>query len=155
MEQKFFISCFLVKDDNILMLKKEKGRHIGSWVFPGGEIKPDETALDTVKREIERDTGLTLQNVNLRGITHFMMRTEQNEILAKTILYVFYSDDFTGELTASKKGKLEWIPMDKIWDRQTGRNDKYFVPRMLENNSVTFAKFYHDTHKSLINYSVD
>lgn len=156
MEQKFFVTCLMVKNGEILMLQKEKGRHIGSWLFPGGEIKDHESPLDTVKREILRDTGLSLNNLELRGIVRFMMQPNpEDDVLAKTTLYVFYSEDFSGEQTASNKGKLEWIPLDEIWDRPVGRNDKLFVPPMLEKQQVTFARFYHNRDKTLVRYLID
>ncbi|TCS83153.1 NUDIX domain-containing protein [Tepidibacillus fermentans] len=156
MEQKFFVSCLLVKDRQILMLRKEKGRHLGTWLFPGGEIKDQESALDTVKREIKQDIGLTLNQVELRGIVYFMMQEFENDpVLAKTILYVFYSEDFTGELHPSNKGTLEWVPLNEIWNREIGRNDELFIPPMLENKKVTFAKFYHNKDKERVRYQID
>lgn len=154
MDEKFHITCLMIKDGKILMLQKQKGRHLGAWVFPGGKIKNDETALDTVKREIKHDTGLSLKHVELRGIASFMVQ-EQEEILFKTNLFVFYSDDFEGELIKSEKGKLEWISLEDIWNREVGRNDKLFIPPMLEKQSVTFAKFYVNKKKELINYQID
>jgi len=62
----------LVRDGKILMLQKEKGRHLGQWLFPGGEIQSYESALDTIKREILNDIGLELDRVHLRGIVHFI-----------------------------------------------------------------------------------
>lgn len=156
MEQKFFVSCLIVRDNKILMLHKEKGRHIGAWVYPGGGIKDDENPLDTVKREILKDTGLTLKHVELRGITSFMMQENPNEpVLSKTTLYVFYSNDIEGEMISSVKGKLAWIPLEQIWNRKLGRNDSYFIPPMLEKKKVTFASFYHNKEKELIRYHID
>ncbi len=138
------------------MLKKEKGRHLGQWLFPGGEIQTHESALDTVKREILTDIGLELNQVDLRGIVHFMMQEfPEDPVLAKTTLNVFYSEDFIGEVKPSNKGTLEWVPMDDLLNRKIGRNDELFIPPMLQNPTITFAKFYHNKEKERVRYQID
>ncbi len=156
MEQKFYVTCLIVQNENILMLQKEKGRHLGAWVFPGGELKDDESPLDAIKREVIRETGYMLEKVELRGITSFLMQeTPHNEVLFRTNLYVFYSEDIKGELIQSNRGSLHWIPLKEIWARQVGRNDPLFIPPMLEKKGVTFATFYHDKNKKLNNYRIE
>ncbi len=156
MEHKFFVTCLIVKNNQILMLKKKKGRHIGAWLFPGGKIEAHEGPLDTVKREIQRDTGLNLLDVELRGIVNFMKQEfPEDPVLSRTDIYVFYSEHFEGELQPSNKGELEWINIADIWEREVGRNDKLFVPTMLENKKITFAKFYHNNQCQRVRYQID
>ena len=156
MEQKFFVTCLIVKDGQVLMLQKEKGRHIGSFLFPGGKIEDHESPLDTVKREITRDTGLVLKEVELRGIVNFMKQEfPEDPVTSRTNIYIFYCDQFDGTLQPSHKGKLEWVRINEVWNRKVGRNDELFIPPMLENKKITFAKFYHNEQCQRVRYQID
>jgi 8-oxo-dGTP pyrophosphatase MutT (NUDIX family) len=48
------------KDGNILMLHiPEWGHNPAHWDLPGGRMDPDETFLETLKRELEEEIGVT------------------------------------------------------------------------------------------------
>lgn len=51
-----------------VLLGKRKGSHgAGTWSFPGGHIDFGETAIETVYRELEEETGITKDQL---GILH-------------------------------------------------------------------------------------
>lgn len=155
MEHNFFVTCLIIQNDQILMLEKEKGRHIGTWLFPGGAMNDGESPLDAVIREITRETGLTLDHIELRGITSFILQENpEDDVLARTNLFVFYTEHVSGELKQSNRGKLVWVPLEDIWNRKLGRNDHLFLPPMLQKREVTFATFYHNKEKELVHYHI-
>jgi len=58
-------SAIIIKNDKILLMHRRKqGREY--WVFPGGGIKKGETAEEAVVREVQEETGLT---VNCKKLT--------------------------------------------------------------------------------------
>lgn len=48
---------FRKRQDRVLYLLLQRPR--GHWVFPGGKIESGESAIETVRREIKEETGLT------------------------------------------------------------------------------------------------
>lgn len=50
--------CFIRKDDEILMLNREKAPLQGLWNGVGGKMEENETPMACILREIEEETGL-------------------------------------------------------------------------------------------------
>ena len=50
--------CEIIKDEKILLQYKAEGKFgEGKWNGPGGKIKPEETPLEGVIREVQEETG--------------------------------------------------------------------------------------------------
>ena len=49
----------------ILVIRR---RDNGAWQIPGGILEPDETVQDGVRREVEEETGVTVEPQRLTGV---------------------------------------------------------------------------------------
>ena len=99
--------CYLKKDNKILMMKftKKWGQ---VYAPPGGKFESGESPLDCIKREFYEETGLTLINPNLQGISYWQDTVEG-------IIFIYTADKFEGDLIEnSSEGKLEWIKIDDL-----------------------------------------
>ena len=108
---KMYTVCYLLKDDKILMLyrnKKENDINKGKWIGVGGKIEEGEDPFQSVKRETLEETSLTLNKVDLRGIIIFVYNGKVEYI------YVFTSDDFKGTLGDCNEGELKYINRENI-----------------------------------------
>lgn len=118
---KMYTVCYLLKDDKILMLyrnKKENDINKGKWIGVGGKIEEDEDPFQSVKRETLEETSLTLNKVDLRGIIIFVYNEKVEYI------YVFTSDDFKGTLGDCNEGELKYINREKFIKIQNNLTNK-------------------------------
>jgi len=53
----FTTSVYILKDDRLLLLMHPK---LKKWLPPGGHIEQNETPIETARREVEEETGLTI-----------------------------------------------------------------------------------------------
>ena len=63
--------CYLEQDGCYLMLhrvKKKQDVNHDKWIGVGGKFEPGETALDCAMREVQEETGLTMQAPRYRGM---------------------------------------------------------------------------------------
>ncbi|KAI3407058.2 hypothetical protein KGF56_000146 [Candida oxycetoniae] len=61
-----FVRC---KENNkVLLLNREKAPWMGKWNGIGGKIEPNETSMESMRREAIEETGLDLPNFKSRGI---------------------------------------------------------------------------------------
>lgn len=51
---------------DVLLLKQKRGNQ--SWTLPGGKVRPRESLREALKREVNEETGLKIQNVTFGHI---------------------------------------------------------------------------------------
>ena len=94
--------CMISRGDEILLQNRVKTDWRG-YCFPGGHVEPGESIVDSVIREMQEETGLTVRNPKLCGIKQFPIEG------GRYLVFFFKTDDFTGELRSSEEGKVTWI----------------------------------------------
>ena len=68
-------ACYLKKGNKVLMIKFSK-KWGQVYAPPGGKFETGETPLDCITREYYEETGLTLINPKLQGISYWKNKTE-------------------------------------------------------------------------------
>lgn len=94
--------CMLCRGEEILLQNRVKTDWRG-YCFPGGHVEPGESIVDSVIREMQEETGLTVKSPKLCGIKQFPIDG------GRYLVLFFKADMFEGELTSSEEGKVEWI----------------------------------------------
>ncbi len=97
----------------------------GHWDFPKGNVEPGESEIDTAKREIREETGLT----ELRFIEGFMKTIQyyykKNGYLIKKTVTFYLAESATRDVRLSfeHQGYL-WLTIDEALSRVTYQNAK-------------------------------
>ena len=81
----------LLEDGGRVLLQNRKKEDWHGWALPGGHVEPGESFVDAVIREMQEETGLTIRNPRLVGVT----------------------------LTSSEEGEMAWIEYSKLPSLQT------------------------------------
>lgn len=90
-------------EDKILMCKREKEPYKGKFNLVGGKVEQGEKELDAAYRELQEETGITKQDINLKHLMNFQYEMSDMELE----LYV-------GKLNKEKEvieeiNKLYWL----------------------------------------------
>lgn len=135
---KFWNLVVIVRDKEILLINRNKGDFNG-LVPPGGKVEFPETFAESAKREVLEETGLTLNNVQLEGLSGYI-----NEKKGEQFVYVdYYSDDFTGEIVKhGVEGACSWYPIADIEKLEMLPDIKTREKQILENNSCELQIFW-------------
>lgn len=134
--------CYIEKEGKYLMLhrtKKKNDINEGKWLGIGGKFEDKESPEDCIIREVKEETGLTLNSVKLRGILTFI-----NTICETEYIYVFTSNDFTGDLIECNEGELKWVDKDKVTSLNLWEGDKIFVKKIKEESPFFTIKYVYD-----------
>ena len=137
-------TCYLKEEDSVLMIKfsKKWGR---VYAPPGGKFESGEAPLDCIMREFTEETGLTLINPRLQGISYW-------KDSAEGIIFIYTAEKYRGELNKiCSEGELEWIKIDDLPSiKQFSQNEKFtpylfkeerFEGKFLLNDSCEVLKF--------------
>ena len=143
--------CYIEKDGKYLMLhrtKKKNDINKDKWLGIGGKFEDGESPEECIVREVKEETGLTLNTYKLRCVVTYVSTNWETEYM-----YVFTSNDFTGELIECNEGDLQWIGKDKVTELKTWEGDKIFIEKIKNNDSFFTIKFNYDGEK-LIKYDL-
>lgn len=133
--------CYVKYNGKTLMVhrnKKPNDIHEGKWNGLGGKFEAGETPEMCVRREVEEEAGLVIQNPHLHGLLMFP-NFKGND----WYVFVFTATKFEGELIESPEGKLEWIDNDKLTTLSLWESDHIFLP-WIEAGAFFSAKFEYD-----------
>lgn len=119
--------------------KKKNDINEGKWLGIGGKFEDKESPEDCIIREVKEETGLALNSVKLRGILTFI-----NTICETEYIYVFTSNDFTGNLIECNEGELKWVEKEKVTSLNLWEGDKIFIEKIKEESPFFTIKYVYD-----------
>ncbi len=69
-------------------------------------------------------------------------------------MYVFTSNDFSGELIECNEGNLKWIDKYNILNLNIWEGDKFFIKKMQKDDNFFTLKVEYEGEK-LVNYKIN
>lgn len=136
--------CYLLKDDEMLMLhrvKKKEDVNKGKWIGVGGKFEANESPDECARREIFEETGLTVYECTPRGIVTFCYNNDEPEYM-----HLFTSKKFSGELVKEcDEGDLKWVKCSEVEQLNLWAGDRIFLKLLNEEESFFLLKLvYHN-----------
>ncbi|MCA0984619.1 8-oxo-dGTP diphosphatase [Halobacillus yeomjeoni] len=145
-------NCILKVDDHVLMLKKPRR---GWYVAPGGKMESGENIKDSAVREFKEETGLSVDQPELRGSFTFIMR-DGEKTTHEWMMFTFFSTSYTGELLdVSEEGELEWVPVDEVLQKPMAEGDRHIFKHILNSEEQIYGTFVYTTDFKLIDQDMD
>jgi len=139
---------FIIRDGQILLIRKKTGFGAGNINGPGGKLEPGETALEAAIREVEEEVGVTPADPEDMG-----------ELLFQFVdglsmhVQVFRSFDFEGDPIETEEANPLWFPIDEIPFDEMWEDDQYWLREMIEGQRFS-ARFVFE-EKKMISKSID
>ncbi|RYD33920.1 MAG: 8-oxo-dGTP diphosphatase, partial [Verrucomicrobiaceae bacterium] len=100
---------FVVKDGQVLLIRKKRGLGAGKINGPGGKVEPGETPLEGALRETEEELGIQPFGVREAGRLGFQFVDGMS-----LYVHVFHADGCAGEPQETAEAAPLWTPADSI-----------------------------------------
>lgn len=139
---------FVVKEGQILLIRKLRGLGAGKINGPGGRLEPGETPEQGAVRETLEELGIQALEPKLMGELHFQF-VDGYSLLCS----VFTSPDCVGEPVATDEAIPLWTPLGAIPYHEMWEDDARWLPGMLEGR--TFRGFFHFESDKMLWHRVD
>lgn len=96
--------CLVTDPAGRLLMQQRVDPNWSGWTLPGGHVEPGESFVRSAIREVEEETGLTMENPVLCGVTQFP--TDNGE---RYIVLFFRATQYHGSLHGSVEGEVRWV----------------------------------------------
>ncbi|HTS18968.1 MAG TPA: 8-oxo-dGTP diphosphatase [Verrucomicrobiae bacterium] len=119
--------CFVIRDGQILLIRKKRGLGAGKMNGPGGRLEKGETAEEAAIRETQEEIGVTPTDLEWVGELFF-------EFLGgyKLHVAVFAAGGCEGELIETDEATPIWTDIAKIPYHDMWEDDAYWMPLLLK-----------------------
>ncbi|MCE7903955.1 MAG: 8-oxo-dGTP diphosphatase MutT [Gammaproteobacteria bacterium PRO9] len=95
----------------VLIAQRPGDGHAGGfWEFPGGKLKVGESASAALRRELEEELGITVEEA--RPFMHYQHAYPERLVE----LHVFVVDRYSGEPRGMEGQPLRWVHVDDLAD---------------------------------------
>ncbi len=143
------VLTYVTDGDKILMIMKKTGLGSGYINAPGGHIELEETKTEAAIRETKEETGLTVSDLEERGILRFQFKDG-----LRMLGYVFFTSSWEGELIEEcEETKPFWtdistLDYDAMWE-----DDRLWLPMALEGKK--FSGYFIFDDKTMLDSRID
>ena len=140
---------YALRDEQVLLLRRNTEPNRGLWVAPGGKFDHGESPTECAVREMYEETGLRIQQPVLRAVmTETSPRADY-----QWLTFIFVAWDFEGTFTpAPGIGEFRWVPVDEVAKLPIPPADAIFFPRLLEDGTTFHGKFEYDAELNLLRW---
>ncbi|MFD1018384.1 8-oxo-dGTP diphosphatase [Thalassobacillus hwangdonensis] len=128
---KFWTICIIEKEGKILLLDRQHGNFKG-FLPPGGKVDFPESFVDSAKREVKEETGLTVRNLTYKGLYEYVNEVKKDRF----IIFHYYTKDFEGKiLEYPPEGKVDWYPIESLEELPMQESFRRRIPYLLKEGT--------------------
>jgi 8-oxo-dGTP diphosphatase len=132
--------CFLYRDDDILMLLRNKAPNAGLWNGVGGHLENGESPHSGCLREVQEETGYSLRKASFHGVL-----TWHSYEVPDGGLYIFSARAPQYEPCQTPEGTLSWKKRDWVFSSpEVVDNIHQFGPYIFEDHTPCIHHFNYD-----------
>jgi 8-oxo-dGTP diphosphatase len=149
--------CFILDDDpptRILLGRKKRGFGCGKYNGFGGKVRPGETPVDAVLREVHEESGLVLSPDTMRpaGTVTFYFPTDPRY---DHHVHVFVATSWEGLVRDSEEMAPTWfpvdaIPYDRMWD-----DDRHWLPLVLAGTRIRAEFTFAEDNETVLSWAMN
>lgn len=140
--------CFVVAESKILLGMKKTGFGQGKYNGFGGKIEQGETVLQATVRELEEESGITVNEEQLEhvGTIDFIFPSSPQ---LRHDVHVFLARRWQGQPVETEEMKPKWflfsdIPYSEMW-----QDDLYWLPKVLAGKTITGTVTFADNNEDI------
>ena len=125
------IGGVIIKDNKILLVKRNREPHKGEWAIPGGSVKLGETLQRAVEREIREETGLVVSAKEPIHVFDLIERGKQGQLRFHYVIVDLRADYVAGTLHPSDDAvDARWFAPKEIEGLRITETTKEFLKRI-------------------------
>lgn len=139
---------FVLKADQVLLIRKKRGLGAGKINGPGGKVDPGETPLQCAIRETEEELCVTPSDIELAGEMFF-----HAEDMPRIHAYAYVARSYTGTPTETDEAIPLWFDINQIPYPEMWQDDQYWLGAALAGARIN--GWFSFVEETLLDYKVE
>ena len=107
------VDAIVERNDKLLLVKRKKDPFKGSLSFPGGKVDEGERVEDALKRELNEETNLDIEPIDILGVYSDPSRDPRGHRIYITFIATIKSGDAKA---ADDAESIEWLSINEQQD---------------------------------------
>lgn len=127
--------CMIYDNQGNVLVEEKLVHNSKGLIFPGGHVESNESVADSMIREIQEETGLTISNLQFCGIKDWIEFDG-----SRYMVFLYKTNTYSGNIESSLEGEIFWMPLKELKKKET----LWHLDMMLEifeGNGVTELYF--------------
>ncbi len=118
-------AAIIKKDNNILIAQRGRKKSQGlKWEFPGGKLEPNESAEESLVREIKEELNIDIEVGEKFGESIFEYPSGRIKLIA------FYAEWKSGDLRLLEHEEVKWVKANELNAFEFAPADIPFVEKL-------------------------
>lgn len=101
--------CMIYDHQGNVLVQEKIVRDTKGLIFPGGHVENHESITDSMIREIQEETGLTICNLQFCGIKDWIKADG-----SRYIVFLYKTNTYSGNIQSSSEGKIFWMSLEDL-----------------------------------------
>jgi 8-oxo-dGTP diphosphatase len=149
--------CFILDGrppTRILLGRKKRGFGEGKLNGFGGKVRPHETPIQTIVREVAEESGVVVSPDTLRsaGSVTFVFPFEPS---FDHHVHVFVAPAWSGEVRESAEMAPAWFRIEEIPYEQMWNDDRYWLPHVLSGKRIRAEFSFAKDNETVADWSIE
>lgn len=132
---------FVIRDGQILLIRKKRGLGHGKVNGPGGKLDPGENAEECAARECEEELGIRVHALECMGEHRFQFVDGYS-----IHCWVFRTSEFDGEAVETDEATPMWTPLAEIPFDEMWEDDRIWLPLVIAGRPFSARWVFDDDH---------
>lgn len=115
--------CMIYDDKGNVLVEEKLVQNSKGLIFPGGHVESNESVVDSMIREIQEETGLTISNLQFCGIKDWIEFDGSSYMV-----FLYKTNTYSGSIQSSSEGEIFWMPLEELKEKET----LWHLDKMLE-----------------------
>lgn len=127
--------CMIYDDQGNVLVEEKLVQNSKGIIFPGGHVESNESVVDSMIREVQEETGLTISKLQFCGIKDWIEFDG-----SRYMVFLYKTNTYSGSIKSSSEGEIFWMPLEELKEKET----LWHLDKMLEifcDNGVTELYF--------------
>ena len=127
--------CMIYDDQGNVLVEEKLVHNSKGLIFPGGHVESNESVVDSMIREIQEETGLTISNLQFCDIKEWVEFDG-----SRYMVFLYKTNTYSGSIQSSSEGEIFWMPFEKLKKKETLWHLNMML-EIFEGNGVTELYF--------------